>query len=181
MTMTLPTLPSLPAGYVVQAADLNNLAYCCTFLLTKPIVRVVDSAGGQPLGTATLISWATASYNTDSMWFSGSTSRLTVQTSGWYKIRYNIVATGSTNAYNTYVTSTTGSNNPAGAGVVSGNHWAAYSNPLSSTGGGAGASGIWPLYLYQGDYIQVYANCGSAGNSTAANASELSLEFVSLF
>ena len=180
MTMTLPTLPALPAGYVATAADMNNLAYCATFALTKPITLAYDSAGSQSLSTATVMSWGAVKYDTDGMWSSGTPNRLTVQTSGWYKIRYNVVSTiASTGGGNTYCTSTTGSNNPAGSGVTSSQCWPGYSDVFTTSGGGAGASGIWPFYLYQGDYVQVFWTGSTV--TTTQNLSFFSLEFASTF
>ena len=43
MAMTLPTIPQLPAGYVVQVADMNALANCATFLMTKPMARAYET------------------------------------------------------------------------------------------------------------------------------------------
>lgn len=182
MAMVLPTLPSLPAGYIVQQPDMNDLAYCCTFLLGKPISSVYDSAGSQALSTsAVAISWGSINFDPDGMWSSGAKTQLTIQTPGWYKIRYNIYASGAGSTLQTYAVSTTGANNPAGSGQTSADCWPSYCETVSSPGGGCGASGVWPFYLYAGDYIQVYAIAGATGGSTVAGASALSLEFVSLY
>jgi hypothetical protein len=182
MTMTLPTLPDLPAGYIVTADDMNNLADACTFLLTKPIAHVTDSAGSQTIsGTAAAIDFAQADIDTDGMWDSGYTSQLTVQTAGWYKVRYCVFATGSSaTSLNAYIRSTTGVNNPSGFDntLIA---WPSYCELASGGGAGGGCrgGGLWPVYMYEGDYFEVL--CAGGSSSTEAGVSYLSAEYVSLF
>jgi hypothetical protein len=184
---TLPTLPTLTAGYVVQEADMNNLAYCCTFLLAKPIASVKDSAGGQTIssGGTTVISWGTKNFDTDGMYSAGNPTRLTVQTPGWYKVSWCIGGMhGSAAMIHGYLNSTTGSNNPGGSGNVSADNWCNGQQSFSSTGANIGAAGVWPYYLYAGDYIQLTGQNPAAGGATFttfANESFLSLEYVSLY
>lgn len=182
--MTIPTLPSLPAGYVATSTDMNNLSAACTFLLTKPLTRVHDAAGTLAIATsATAVPFNTADYDTDGMWSSGSNTKLTVQTPGWYKVAYAISAAGGTNPFNTYVAGTTGPNNPQGTGVSLGHYWAGYSNPVSaSPGGAAGGSGIWPFYMYIGDTFQVNILAGTAGDtvSVAISDSFFQAEYMSV-
>jgi hypothetical protein len=171
----------LPAGYIVTADDMNKLAYACTFLLTKPIAHVTDSAGSQTLSaTAAAIEFAQMDIDTDGMWDSGHTTRLTVQTAGWYKVRYCIFATDSSStSLNGYVQSTTGTNNPSGFDntLIA---WPSYCELASGGGAGGGArgGGLWPAYMYEGDYFEVYC---SGGGSTEAGISHLSVEYASLF
>lgn len=188
MTMTLPTIPTLEAGYVVQATDMNNLAYACTFLLTKPIARIYDGAGGQSISTSfaspTTIAFGSVSFDTDGM--SGVTSNaLVVATPGFYKVTYTINAwqsSGNCVSLQSAAFVITGSNNPAGAGVSTPT-WPGY-----GAGGMAGnricarGSGVIPWYMYAGDYVQVEGwQGGGTAQATTTNRfnSFLALEFVS--
>lgn len=188
--LTIPVIPSLPAGHVVQLSELQALASAASFLLGKPATEIADEVGGQAITTSyNPVTFSQAIFDVDGMWNVSFPSRLTIQTPGWFKLRY-IVNTGTVaNALNTYVTSTSGSNNPGGAGVTSAPYWAGY---CENPGGAglytyAGASGVWPFFLYAGDYLQVSVTSGAAGSSTATGApgtategfSRFSLEYVS--
>lgn len=183
MPLTIPVIPSMPAGYVATVADLNALAAACTFLFTKPLVRVHDGAGGLAIGTTiTAIAFSVKDYDTDSMWATGANTRLTVQTPGWYKFRYGVTSAGGHTVI-TKIKSTSGANNPVGAGVVSTDNWAGYTvtSGNAGTNGSAGCSGIWPFYLYSGDFLNVYAQADVAGNTTDVSvaASFFAMEYVS--
>lgn len=180
--LAVPTLPAMPAGYVAQAADMNDLVSACAFLLQKPVAFAYDSAGAQTIGTsATLITFASKFFDTNSLWSASATDRLTIQTAGWYKLRYGVVA-GGTSAVTlfVYAQGTTGPNNPAGAGVVQGPFWPGCEASAASAHASPGSSGVWPVYLYTGDYIQIYAIGGSTGLSTQTTdgGSFFSLEWV---
>jgi hypothetical protein len=182
MAMTIPTVPSLPAGHVATTAEMNALAGACTFLLEKPVARVRDTTGGLAIGTsATTIPFNTKDYDTDGMWSSGANSRLTIQTPGWYKFRYSIATTGG-HAVNTKMRSTTGANNPSGSGITSGDHWGGYTPSGTTFVGAGGCSGIWPFYLYAGDFLFIVALADTAGNTTntSVTGSSFALEFVSI-
>jgi hypothetical protein len=187
--MTIPTIPALPAGYVVQLADLQNLAAAETFALSKPMASVIDNTGGQAITTSFLaVTFTTVVFDLDGMWVGGSPKRLTVQTPGWYKVRYGINVGTAGGTYDTAVGSTTGSNNPLGAGVSSAKYWAGYAVPASGAVGWASASGDWPFYLYQGDFLSVFIKAAAAGTSTGITAptgfaqggSYFSMELVSI-
>ena len=183
MSMTIPTIPAMPAGYVVQAADLNNLAYAAQFLLTKPATRVHDGVGGQALvTTGTAIQYSVADFDTDSMWSSGSPTQLTVQTPGFFKIDYMIDQNNGI-SYTSVAQITTGTNNPAGSGIST-QCW-----PGGSFGASnrccARAGGILPFYMYALDYVQVLAYPDINGSSTSSapatfTPSYLALELVSI-
>jgi hypothetical protein len=182
MAMTIPVVPSLPAGHVATDTEMNSLAAACTFLLGKPTARVHDSLGTLAIGTsATTVPFNVKDYDTDGMWSSGANTRLTIQTPGWYKFRYGIVTAGG-NAVNTKMRSTTGTSNPAGSGITSGDHWPGYTASNTTFVGAAGCSGIWPYYLYAGDFLFVVALADTAGNTTnnTVVGSFFSLEFVSV-
>lgn len=178
--MTIPTLPSsLPAGYVVQPGDLTSIAYGCTFLLTKPITRVHQATTGESVTTSgTQINWDTVDFDTDGMWNSGTPSVLSAQTPGFYKIRYLVQLTSTSNIGNAYAFITTGSNNPAGSGVTY-QCWGSYAWGVSSYS--MGASGILPSYLYAGDKVQVIGYPHMAATTISTDvASFMSLELVSI-
>src|SRR5216684_6734082 len=95
MTMTIPTVPYMPAGYVVQPSDMNALAACATFLLTKPVARIHDVTGSQAMDgsadiPAVVINFTTVDIDTDGMWAAIHPERLTIQTQGFYKVRYGV-------------------------------------------------------------------------------------------
>lgn len=46
MAMTIPALTPLPAGYIAQLSDFTAMAYGCTFLMNKPILRIQTLTGG---------------------------------------------------------------------------------------------------------------------------------------
>lgn len=185
--MNIPTLPDLAAGEVVAAADLNNIASACTFLLGKPIARIHDITGGLSIvGSASVVTYTTKDFDTDGMWSSGAASRLTVQTPGWYKVRYSVQIAGgiaSSTAYSPNVLVQTGANNPQGSGV----QFTCLQGGGSEGGSGlttfAGASGIIPAYMYPGDFVRVQISASATGTHTGADAgmpySFFSMEFAS--
>lgn len=184
MTYVVPQVPTLPAGYIVTADDMNDLSEVCTFLMTKPLCRAYDSVGTQAIGTSlTTISWGAVSLDVypsgaAAMWSSGTPTRLTIQVQGFYKVRYLVkaygVATMNTEAY-----VTTGANNPGGSGNLY-SHWLGYDYAAAADPGGcAGASGIWPMRLYPGDYMTIAVSTDTAGHTDASTPSQFSLEWVS--
>lgn len=182
MTMTVPTVPQMPAGTIATSAQMNQLSACCSFLLGKPIARVVATTGGRAIaGTASPIQFDVASFDPDGMWNIANPTRLTIQTPGWYKVRYSIVTVNSA-IFNTYVNSTSGSNNPVGAGVTSFSYLPGYGNggSIGLSGVASGASGLWPYYLYALDYLVITA-LPSAATTTSVSpiGSSFSLEYVS--
>lgn len=192
MTMAIPTIPSLPAGHVVTLAEMQELAYAATFLLTKPIALIEQVANPQAINTSfgqlSNFSLAGVIYDTDTMWAVGTPGRLTINTPGWYKVRYAVNVGTNGGTFNTAIKSTTGSNNPQGSGVVSPMYWGAYTvQPASTFPVYCGAQGVWPQYLYAGDWIQIYMKAAASGSSTGLTApgsgtnggSWFSAEFVS--
>jgi hypothetical protein len=161
---------------------MNQLANACTFLLTKPIARVRDTAGGAAItATAAAVAFNTKDTDTDGMWATGANTRLTINTPGWYKFRYAIATVGG-HAVATKLRSTTGPNNPAGNGIGSGDHWGGYCPSIAAFAGAAGVSGIWPFYLYVGDFLQVFVIADTLGNTFDVSqvGSFFALEFVSI-
>jgi hypothetical protein len=168
MTMTIPTIPTLPAGYIVTATDMNNLSAGATFLLNKPLTRVHDAAGTQAVtATAAAIAFNTVDMDTDTMWSSGSNTKLTVQTPGFYKISYLADALGASSSapMNTYVQVITGANNPLGSGVSMPFCWGGYGSAgvALSNRVCAHASGIIPWYMYIGDTTSIMVKASATG------------------
>jgi len=177
MTLTIPTVPSLPAGYIVQAADLNALAACATFLMNKPIARVHDGAGGQSLigSTYTPITFNTVDVDTDTMYSAGSPTLLTVQTPGFYTLRYAVSINSIT--HGTYCTVTTGAGNPLGSGITL-TCWGGYS--IGNTASCAMCGGLLPAFMYAGDTVKVGSVPNTGAVTTLSNVvSFMSLEYVS--
>jgi len=168
----------MPAGYVATTTDMNNLSACCTFLLGKPMARAHASGTAQTL-TGTACAFATLDFDTDSMWSSGSNTRLTAQTPGWYKVRYGIISTASGANGDAWVRSTTGNNNPGGAGITSAVHWSSSQITfVTSPFGTMSCSGVWPFYMYVGDYWEVLAD--AITDTTAALPCYFAAEWVSM-
>lgn len=189
--LAVPSVPRLDAGHVVQQSELTQLCSAASFLLAPPMTKVLDETGGAAIATtASLVNFTNALYDVDGAWAAGNPGRLTIQTPGWYKVRYavNCLPAGSNQApFVTHMTSTTGSNNPAGSGVVSSHYWGGYADGFSGAHCYPGAAGLWPAYLYSGDYLQLYVSAQTTGASTSnagatggtLNGSYLSIEYVS--
>jgi hypothetical protein len=181
MTMTLPALTALSVGQVVQAADLTAMTYACTFLMTKPIARVHQSASGQTLAAsgsaATAVTWNTADFDTDSMWGGSGTSSLFARTPGFYKVRYTVNTNNITG--NGWVRVTTGANNPQGAGVTV-DYIPSYVFGFTNNSI-CGASGVIPLYMYVNDFVAVYFQGNIASTVEVAPVPpSLSMEWLSI-
>lgn len=184
--MNLPILPDMPAGYVVQAADLNNAAGCVTFLMNKPYVRVTSVSAGTSIGTGnTAMHWDTRGDDPDNMASLGSfPTRLTVQTPGWFKVRYGLTTTSNSLVNMTFVQETTGNNNPGGPGNTFGPFWGSDSTGASGGSKAPGAGGLWPYYMYAGDYLEVYALASATGDALDATGTSVpsffSMEYISM-
>lgn len=183
--MQLPSIPEqdgvpFPAGHVVTGAEMSALAYACTFAMNKPFTRVHATATQTLVNTGSFVNWDTVDYDADSMFDIGSPGRLTVQTAGYYKVRYmvNVGAFGC----NAAVVTTTGPNNPAGSARVSAQQWGSYVLGGSPANGAMGGAGILKQYMFAGDYCQVVAErpAGSVTTILTDVGSWMSLEFVSI-
>ncbi len=197
--MQLPTLPSMPAGYVAQAADMNNLAACASFLLSKPYARIQDVNGGDTFNStaSTLSLNITAStvgvagsgqLDNDSMTIFGSSTNITglqVNTPGWYKFHFGVCGSPSVAMSGVaWAESVTGPNNPLGAGISSARHWATGLSFSGTTIAVCNGGGLWPLYMYAGDYWEVFCQVNTGTLTAAINAnlgeSFFEAEFVSM-
>jgi hypothetical protein len=176
MSMTIPTLPSITAGYIVTPDDLNAIGSAAYFLLNKPMALIKQISAGQVISSSgTYISYGTSTnvimFDTDGMYSTANGDRLTIQTPGWYKVSYTVTLKSTTNlASNAAVYSTSGPNNPIGSGVTSSAFWASYVNYYP---GAAASRGLWPFYLYEGDYIRVQAFAASGDSGLKTNASDV--------
>jgi hypothetical protein len=175
----IPALTPVPAGYVVQAADLNNMAYACTFLMNKPIARVHAVTAGQSIVAAgnTSIIFDTKDFDTDGMWNASTPTQLTIQTPGYYHVRFGVnAASGVMNAWSLV---TTGANNPAGQGLTN-IYYDGYVIPVSNMGA-CGASGVIPQYLYTLDFVMIQARTSTTSTTFGSTIGPyFSLEYVSI-
>lgn len=194
MTLVVPTVPVLPAGYTVQAADLNQLAAVATFLLGKPYAHIADQSGGTSIatvafsalgGTISLVGCTTATINngtsgsidTDGMWTfgaGGTGNFLTVQTPGWYIARVGIRVTVTSGDWlKIWPVFVPGLNNPVQSFYSSG--VALYPNQASTDGGDAitlTAGGLSPFPLYPGDEIAMFGYCDTGTMTSAISGAE---------
>jgi hypothetical protein len=82
-----------------------------------------------------------------------------------------------TSSFNAWVAGAGGPNNPKVGSAAS--EWGSFSYGVSALAA-AGCSGLWPYYLYQGDYLQIYAQYsgGTTTTSTTDSGSFFSMEWV---
>jgi len=176
---TIPALNAIPAGNMVQPADMNSMSLVAAFLLNKPIARIQDFVGSQTIDAeGQYVTFSQATMDTDDMWSPNlDKARLTINTPGFYKLRYGIVNNGI--SFNAWVSGTGGPNNPQPGNVVA--EWGCFGEDFAGgTMGAGGASGLWPFYLYQGDYLRIFAQNQGASMQTAItdSGSFFSLEWV---
>lgn len=103
---TIPTLPSFSAGQVLTASQLNQFTTWCNFWQTPPICRASRSVDSSNLSSGAwhLVTFDQDDIDNDNMHSTvSSTSRITIQTSGYYEItahpHWNNNSTGSREAY----------------------------------------------------------------------------------
>lgn len=177
--MAIPALTPVTAGTVVSADDLNNMAYACQFLMNKPICRVHTVTAGQALAAGgAVVNFDTLDFDTDHMWSSATPGQLTIQTPGFYMVRYMTNQVAANLVGNSWVQISNGVNNPAGAGhSITYYHGSVFT---VSNLGACGSAGILPQYLYALDYVQVMFG-GSVASSvyTSPIGPYFSLELVS--
>jgi hypothetical protein len=155
------------------------MSYACTFLMNKPIARVHDVTGGQSIPAAgnTPIIFDTKDFDTDGMWSSSAPTQLTIQTPGYYHVRFGCnAASGITNAWSLV---TTGANNPAGQGITN-IYYDGYVIAVSNMGA-SGAGGVIPQYLYPLDFVQIVCRANVTSTTFGSTVGPyFSLEYVSL-
>lgn len=172
--VTVPSLPSLGAGALVSSAQLSQIASVADFLCQGKPLAMTRASTTQSLtaGSRTTITFGTKVFDNDGMFNSGQTTRLTVQTNGWYNISYSIPISGSgqtTTDGGAFIT--TGSNNPSGSGVVEA-CWGGMNGNINpgTTYHTVHAIGVIPFYMYAGDWatIQIDAPTGSTNVTDAS-------------
>lgn len=86
---TIPALPSFTSGQELTASELNQLVSWASFWQSPPRCRVVNTVGPNITGSSNwnLLGFDSEDYDTDGMHStSTNTSRITVQTSGYYMV-----------------------------------------------------------------------------------------------
>jgi hypothetical protein len=175
---TVPVITTFPAGTVASSAALTAASAAAQWLAqSRPVTQLTQtSAQAFPAATATAVQWAAVT-DRDSG-FSGP-SQYIARTSGFYLLAASVTWTANaTGARQLYFTVTTGSGNPAGAGITTGFGLAS----AASAGSGIAAqtvTGSMSPYLYAGDYVQVLGY-QSSGSSLATSAAQLCACFISL-
>jgi hypothetical protein len=163
----MAALPSYPASFAFESvpsiATLNEVAYAVTFLSTLPAYALLEGSPTLTTATVTALAWPTKVTDRDGGWSSGSNTRYTAQTPGYYDLSACVeFASSSAGARIAYYRVTTGSNNPGGAGNTT--------NFADKACSAANATvtrldlGAASPYLYLDDYVEVYAYQNSGGN-----------------
>ena len=158
MAKTYGTVTTFTAGSVLTAAQLNVASTAVNNLVVPAAVRL-DKTANQLISNVadTIITWpASATFDTDSMYSSAATDRITITTAGIYVVTANI----------------TFANANAGERIVwlqknaSGTTRFGMSRGMASTGGETTISISTVLSLSVSDYLQV--GCYQA-NGTSVN------------
>lgn len=168
---TLPTVPSFTFQEVPTVAKLNQLAGAVSFVSQVPIVASLKMSGTQAVAANTnaTIQWGTKECDSDGMWSSGTNTRLTAQTQGYYKMHAIVAVSSATSGsqLGVFFQQTTGVNNPAGSGhTVQFGANATWFATTTETNG-VHLSGLTPC-LYVADYVEVHLFAGVA--TTVQNA-----------
>lgn len=174
---TVPALPSLPAGYLAQPADMNGLAAVAQFFINgKPFAQTrASTTQAFTGGVLTVVTFGTKTFDNDGM-FSAGFNGLTVQTNGWYRVSYAIPLAGISDGV---AQVTTGANNPAGSGITQQAWPANEGKAAGSQYSVAHAAGTFPNYLYALDQMQVLVSLASANSSVTTDfAAWLALEWI---
>jgi hypothetical protein len=177
---TVPVVPSFPAGYAAQGAQLAELCTAITWLMSgKPLTRLEQTAA-QTLTTATTapVTWDAKIVDRDSGWSSGSDSRYTAQTPGYYLLAACVsFASNATGARVVAFQVTTGPNNPAGSGLTT--LFGRTGIPAASGAASSASAKSLTPYLYDLDYVQVIAEQTSGGNLATAAPSYFTITMAS--
>ena len=180
---TLPSVPTFTFQEDPSIAVLNQLAAAVTFLNTNQALTLLTVAGSQTIATATdaAVQWAALGVpvNRDSGWASGTSTRYTSRTPGYYDMAAHVdFASNITGYRHAYFQVTTGANNPGGAGLTSVFSGVAV-NADESTDTHVQISAL-SFYLYVLDYVEVYAYQTSGGALGISSASQWMITLDSL-
>ena len=160
---SIPVVPTFPAGLPATGAAMQELCTALTWCFSGRPVAEFQQASAQTISTSTTtaVTWDTKITDRDSGWSSGSNTRYTSKTPGIYDVTASVpYASNSTGYRQTWFRVTTGSNNPAGAGVTTQFGVASY---FAAGNAGACARFLTP-YLYVSDYVEVLTWQTSGGN-----------------
>lgn len=161
---TAPLPPSQYAGQLATSSDMNAMAAAALWLRRPPMVlaQTNSSGTGQSMpSSGQAITFSSILRDTDGFFALSAPSHLTVPVNGIYKVRYSVPFTVAN--CQVWVRITTGSNNPAGAGVQS-SWWYGWAGAGNGNDGCVCGGGVLPLPLYQGDYIQIFATPATTAN-----------------
>jgi hypothetical protein len=166
---TIPAVPTFTSNSTPSISVLNELAACAAFVSALPAFCELSGSQSLASGNAAL-TWTTKVTDRDGGWSSGSDTRYTAQTPGYYDLAAQVTfATNATGLRQAYFQVTTGSGNITQFGAQS----------VEPAGGVPTrlAIGIMSPYLYAGDYIQVWGEQTSgSGLSTATSYWQIALE-----
>jgi hypothetical protein len=159
---------------------MNAYSQAASFLMNPPLV-IVQQSSTSTVGTgATAIPWHVKIRDNDGMWVSGSNTRLTIVTPGFWEVRYCLnIGTGGGHL-SSYLRVTSGANNPQGAGVAfewgNGQATEVGTNDMSVC-----VATLLPTFMYAGDYVTLYGLVGSSTSTTNNTAfSHMSARLVSV-
>lgn len=161
-----PNPPKQLAGQIAMSSDMNALAQTALFMRRPPMVIAQSntSGTGQSMTVATsAITYSTVQRDTDGFFAPSLPTRLTVQTPGFYSVRYSIPFAAAGVNCQIWARLQTGANNPAGAGVQT-PYWYAFAASGNGNDGCVCGGGLIPVYMYQADFIQVMASMNTAAN-----------------
>ena len=162
---TVPVVPVFPAGQLVTSAAMNLLGTAITWVLSgHPVTQLTASSTQSiPNNANTAFTWNSKIIDRDGGWAGGSPSKYTAQTPGIYKVAAFIPFAGNaTGSRRLFFQVTTGSNNPAGAGLTTLFGVASVYAVGAGIASCVSSKSLTP-YMYDGDFIQVYAYQSSGG------------------
>lgn len=156
---TVPVPHVWATGEVATASNMNlNDSTVANFLLNKPFAKVRQtSVQSLPNGGFTALQFQTADENSDSMYSSGSPTKLTAQTPGWYDFSGKFALTAATTGGRRGCVLAVNGTQQSGSQVM-------YAGSVQS------ASGVLPVFsvfLNANDYAeyQAFQDQGAAQNT----------------
>lgn len=158
-TYTAVTLANATAGNAILASDHYNVFQNVNNLIVPPMVEVRRTSG-LTYTSETDVTWQSTTYDTDSMWSSGSATRVTIGTTGLYLINVygDIRSTSSVTGFQ-YILTVNGTYT-----LLSGHQ------PVGQNGRYAAS---WVASLTAADYLQLRITVTTAGTITVNGSSTL--------
>lgn len=184
---TVPSAPSEAAGNISASADWNAWATATSYLLGSgagkcPMFWLLMSAAQTFTTSAAAVTWAGATTapiykDNDGGWSSGSPTKYTIQTKGYWTVDYTVNAGTSASNLLTYVQVTTTSSNLINPSVTL---KFAYNNQAASSANACNcSSSLVPILLYPNDSLQVFAQTGASSTSGGNPSSSFTGQWVS--